>query len=199
MLLSVILYGCSAPDLPPSAARDMIIKIIDENNFAKDKVLSTSDSPFFGEFHKTGSTYYGVIWDKGSDSGNIKSLYRCAQQGLLSISKIEEENGRSFYKIKPTDKGKSFIRFDFLYNGLSCWGTIKLADIISIEVTSVSEPTKVMKQKRRSVEFTYKYKPTPFGEIYLSSEQLQSVHKKTAIFTLSKGMWKISPEGMSDW
>jgi hypothetical protein len=198
--LSIIVYGCSAPDLPASAARDMIVNIINSNHYTRNRVLTKSNVPFFGEFHKDGGTFYGVIWDKGSNKENIETLRRCAQQGLLNISRVEAQDGggRFFYKVKPTDKGLSFINLVIRDRFVPLWGTLDLADIISVEVLSVSEPSKVMGQKRRTVEFTYRYKATPFGEICLSPEELSKVGRKTAIFILSEGVWKVSPEGMSN-
>ena len=163
-------------------------------------MLGTSGVPSFGKLSREGTTYYGIIWDKEQNKENIEKLHTCAQKDLLTISKIEEPGDKRnfYYKIKPTDKGKDFVKLKIRNMAIS-WNTLKLADITSIEVTNVSEPSKVMGQKRCTAEFTYRYKATPFGEIYLSPEELNRIYKKTAIFIFSKDGWKVSTEGLRDW
>jgi hypothetical protein len=186
--------------LPASLAKDMIINIINNNHYSKNKMLGTSGVPSFGKFYKEGKTCYGIIWGDEQNEENMEKLYKCVQQDLLTVSKIEpsQYKERVFYKIKPTDKGKDFVKLKFRNMSVS-WDTLKLADITSIEVTNVSKPSKVMGQKRCTAEFTYRYKATPFGEIYLSHEELSRIYKKTAIFILSKDGWNVSTEGLSDW
>jgi hypothetical protein len=164
-------------------------------------MVGESPIPSFGDMHREGNLYYGMLSNDGKNKENLEKLYACAEKGLLTISKIEEPQyeNRVWYKITVTDKARDLVTIDRIGSKTLRWGTMKLADIMVIDVTGLNESQKVNGRKMRTAEFTYKYKPTPFGEMYLSKEDLSKTYTKGAVFVLEDGDWKVSPEGFSDW
>ena len=201
LMLSLTLCACSDPKLLPSVAKDSIINLISTNHYSKSVMVGESPVPSFGDIHKEGNTYYGMLLDEGRNKENLEKLYACAQKGLLTISKVEqpEYENRVWYKLTVTDKAKDFVTVQRIGSKTLIWGPVKLADITVIDISSLSEPQKVNGRKICTAEFTYKYKPTPFGELYLSQEELDTTYKKSSVFVLEKGGWRISPEGFNNW
>jgi hypothetical protein len=196
-LFCLQLLNCSEPQLSTSMIRDSI----NDGHYYKEEVLNTSGIPSFGEYYREGNNNYGIIWDEKATKENIEKLHTCAQQHLISLSRVERQDykGSSFFQVRLENKGKDFITLEKFGSNNFRWGTMKLAEVILIDVTNIGKPMEVMGQKRCTVEISYKYKATPFGEIYLSRNELGKILKKNITFILSEDGWKISPEGLNLW
>jgi hypothetical protein len=201
LVLPLALWACSDPPLSPSTAKDNIIASIRDNHCFKSAMAGEPPVPSFGEIHREGNLYYGMLSDEEKNKGNLEKLNAAVQKGLLIISKTEQTSYQNsgWYKITVTDKAKDLVTVERVGSRTLRWGPVKLGDITVIEVTRLSEPQKVEDQKICRAEFTYRYKPTAFGELYLSPEDLRKTYRKSALFVLEDGGWKVSPEGLTTW
>lgn len=93
------------------------------------------------------------------------------------------------YDFSFTEQAKPFL-LEENENG----ATVKLADLVIADIIGVTDPSDPSYGPVSStVYFEYKPQPTPFGEVLLNSQTLESIKDGTATFILYDTGWRLKP------
>ena len=184
LLISVVLFSCSKESLSINKAEKLL------NEYLK------KENPYTCAVRK--EAYARVDQEKTGEEKQYKEL---SKLGLIKMTFIREEQrdvGRvRKYTFELTDEGKRYATGkEAVVNPLMLlwaeWGVeVICADRIVKEIHGMTAPSDFFGKKVSSVEFSYTYKPTPFGKVFMEESELNSIQKDKEMFVLYEDGWRV--------
>jgi hypothetical protein len=209
LLLSFVVAGCGN-DLSRSQAEEAIKKTVGKRPITKEMSLGNDNRVIrytyyskenYVQEHQQNSLGKKLV----EDSNRYLAL---SEKGLLTYKAVATfhddaaermPNPSSLfyydeYVLELTPKAKPYVIKEWVSRGFvkglrTSDVKVLLAEVDKVEVTGISKPSDAMGQKICQASYTVRYKPTPFGEVFMRPEQL--VQHGSMFFVLYDDGWRI--------